>query len=209
MQSVLYKVVQSTTSNNDTSRKITDISGISLLDDDLLTSGNDGRQELMEKRANEMIQWDKEIDGLTNQFSFHYLDLVDRNNGNAWVSSTKPITVYLPYPKDTDQDTNLNFALKDLHREYGITEQQMRSCTEACEIEDLSGKIQKTEIGIAFSVDQSGFSPFALVWQGETEGGGDGSSSSGGSHFQPTTFVITTMTKPKKTENSSPVKQLL
>ena len=35
--------------NNDTSRKITDISGISLLDDDLLTSGNDGRQELMEK----------------------------------------------------------------------------------------------------------------------------------------------------------------
>lgn len=178
--------------NNDTSRKITDISGISLLDDDLLTSGNDGRQELMEKRANEMIQWDKEIDGLTNQFSFHYLDLVDRNNGDAWVSSTKPITVYLPYPKDTDQDTEFKLLhYKDLHREYGITEPaDVKAAIEACEIEDLSGKIQKTEIGIAFSVDQSGFSPFALVWQGEkSEGGGDGSSSSGGSHTSNTYYV--------------------
>ena len=178
--------------NNDTSRKITDISGISLLDDDLLTSGNDGRQELMEKRANEMIQWDKGIDGLTNQFSFHYLDLVDRNNGDAWVSSTKPITVYLPYPKDTDQDTEFKLLhYKDLHREYGITEPaDVKAAIEACEIEDLSGKIQKTEIGIAFSVDQSGFSPFALVWQGEkSEGGGDGGSSSGGSHTSNTYYV--------------------
>ena len=138
--------------NNDTSRKITDISGISLLDDDLLTSGNDGRQELMEKRANEMIQWDKEIDGLTNQFSFHYLDLVDRNNGDAWVSSTKPITVYLPYPKDTDQDTEFKLLhYKDLHREYGITEPaDVKAAIEACEIEDLSGKIQKQKSVLLF-----------------------------------------------------------
>ena len=139
-----------------------------------------------------MIQWDKEIDGLTNQFSFHYLDLVDRNNGDAWVSSTKPITVYLPYPKDTDQDTEFKLLhYKDLHREYGITEPpDVKAAIEACEIEDLSGKIQKTEIGIAFSVDQSGFSPFALVWQGEkSEGGGDDSSSSGGSHTSNTYYV--------------------
>lgn len=179
--------------NNDTGREIADISGISLLDDDLLTSGNDGRQELMEKRANEMIQWDKEIDGLTNQFSFHYLDLVDRNNGDAWVSSTKPITVYLPYPKDTNQNTEFKLLhYKDLHREYGITEPaDVKAAIEACEIEDLSANIRNTEIGIAFEVGQSGFSPFALVWQGEkSEGGGDGGSSSGGGSHTSNTYWV-------------------
>ena len=176
--------------NNDTDRKITDISGISLLDDDLLTSGNDNRQELMEERANEMIQWGEEIDGLTNQFSFHYLDLVDRNNGDAWVSSTKPITVYLPYPKDTDQNTEFKLLhYKDLHREYGISGQKdVEAAIRATDIEEMS--INNTDKGITFEVDQSGFSPFALVWQGEkSEGGGDGSSSSGGSHTSNTYYV--------------------
>ena len=50
-------------------------------------------------------------------FQMTYLDLVNTNDGNVWVSSSKGSTVYLPYPEGTDKDTDfLLVHYQGLHR---------------------------------------------------------------------------------------------
>lgn len=149
--------------NNDTSR-IADPAGISILDDSLLLEHeNDNRQQLMEEKAAEFL--DSAGAGKAYAFDFHYLDLVDAYNGNAWVSASYGTTVYLPYPEGTDSTTQFTLIhYKDLHREYGISGQaNVEQAIRACELETVT--IDKTANGIKFFVDQSGFSPFALVWE--------------------------------------------
>lgn len=171
--------------NNDEDRKLTDDSLISLLDDGLLLSGDDNRQELMEQRANEIV---KPSSGMKNVFKFHYLDLVDPNNGNAWVSSSKGTIVYLPYPEGTDQNTDFTLLhYNDLHREYGINGQEnVENAIKHSRIEKVD--FTKETAGIRFKVEKSGFSPFAIIWE-EKDAGDDGSSSSGGSHTSNTYYV--------------------
>lgn len=171
--------------NNDEDRKLTDISQISLLDDDLLLSGDDNRQELMEQRANEIV---KPSSGMKNAFKFHYLDLVDPNNGNAWVSSSEGTIVYLPYPEGTDQNTDFTLLhYNDLHREYGINgQEQVAAAIAHTRIEEVD--FTKETAGIRFEVPQSGFSPFVIIWE-EKDTGDGGSSSSGGSHTSNTYYV--------------------
>ena len=171
--------------NNDEDRKLTDDSLISLLDDGLLLSGDDNRQELMEQRANEIV---KPSSGMKNVFKFHYLDLVDPNNGNAWVSSSKGTIVYLPYPEGTDQDTDFTLLhYNDLHREYGINGQEnVENAIKHSRIEKVD--FTKETAGIRFKVEKSGFSPFAIIWE-EKDTGDGGGSSSGGSHTSNTYYV--------------------
>lgn len=153
--------------NDDTSRTVSDASGIQLLDDSLLTEEGDNRQELMENKAKEFLEMEDELGTLVH-FDFHYLDLVDAYNGNAWVSASNGTTVYLPYPEGTNKDTDFKLVhYKDLHREYGITGQEdVEQAIKDCELEPM--EIDKTEYGIKFTVDRSGFSPFALVWSEQT-----------------------------------------
>lgn len=153
--------------NDDTSRTVSDASGIQLLDDSLLTEEGDNRQELMENKAKEFLEMEDELGTLVH-FDFHYLDLVDAYNGNAWVSASNGTTVYLPYPEGTNKDTDFKLVhYKDLHREYGITGQEdVEQAIKDCELEPM--EIDKTEYGIKFTVDCSGFSPFALVWSEQT-----------------------------------------
>ncbi|WP_419169385.1 doubled motif LPXTG anchor domain-containing protein [Negativibacillus massiliensis] len=153
--------------NDDSNRKIADTSGISLLDDGLLPSGNDGWQVLMEQRGNEIIQWEKPEPEMVNHYDWHYLDLVDQNNGNAWVSSQNEIAVYLPYPDGTDKTTDFKLLhYQDLHREYGIAGQaDAETAIKNTRIEEIT--FTKEDVGIKFMIPRSGFSPFALVWQGE------------------------------------------
>ena len=147
--------------------------GISILDDDLLLEDeNDNRQDLLEQKA-------LNTEGLLNQpstgngytFDFHYLDLVDAHNGNAWVSASYGTTVYLPYPENTSYADTQNGAIEfklihypELHREYGISGQaEVEAAIEACVPEAVA--IEATENGIKFDVPREGFSPFALVWE--------------------------------------------
>ena len=65
-------------------------------------------------------------EGRAYRYQFHYLDLVDAFNGNAWVSAEYGTTVYLPYPDGITAGTAAERGVKvihykDLHREYGIT----------------------------------------------------------------------------------------
>lgn len=153
--------------NNDENRQV-EAAGIQLLDDSLLLEDeNDNRQELMENKAKEFLEMEDELGTLVH-FDFHYLDLVDAYNGNAWVSASNGTTVYLPYPEGTNKDTDFKLVhYKDLHREYGITGQEnVEEAIKNCKPESI--ECENTEYGIKFTVDRSGFSPFALVWSEQT-----------------------------------------
>lgn len=152
--------------NDDESREVSDYSGVGILDDNLLSFEDDNRQELLEEKAMKYLGLD--VDPNTKVFfDFHYLDLVDENNGNAWVSSSDGSTVYLPYPDGADKDSELTLLhFNGLHREYGINGQaDVEAAIESSVVESVP--INKTNNWISFEIDRSGFSPFALVW---TEG---------------------------------------
>ena len=88
-----------------------------------------------------------------------YLDIVDADNGNVWLTPSEEITVYWPYPEGTDENTKFYLLhFEGLNREM---EQE--------EIEDLllSANVKAINVetdpyGISFQTDS--FSPFVLVW---------------------------------------------
>lgn len=157
------------TLNGDADRPVTDTSGVSVLDDSLLANTGDNRQELLEQRAVDSGLLPDLGAGEAYRFAFRYLDLVDANNGNAWVANTGDTTIYLPYPDGmTYEDAQgIEFTLvhfKDLHREYGIEGQAaVEDAIANSELETIEA--EPTELGLKFTVSSSGFSPFAVVWK--------------------------------------------
>lgn len=152
--------------NDDESREV-DAEGIQLLDDSLLTDLGDGRQELMEQKAADYLGDPGE--GQAWRYDFHYLDLVDAYNGNAWVSASYGTTIYLPYPEGVTKDTAESLGVQvvhypGLHREYGIAGQaEVEEALAACELETMN--VEFTDAGIKFETERAGFSPFAIVWK--------------------------------------------
>ncbi len=152
--------------NDDENREV-DAKGIQILDDKLLTDedGTD-RQALLEKKAKDYLGAAGE--GQTYKYAFHYLDLVDAYNGNAWVSASNGTTVYLPYPEGVMSDTAKSLGVqvihfKDLHREYGFSGQaKVEEAIAVCELETMD--VTYDDNGIKFDVAREGFSPFAVVW---------------------------------------------
>lgn len=154
--------------NNDKDRQLEDVSGVSILDDGLLLeSEDDNRQALMEEKALELLGdagEDEQGNALGYNFDFHYLDLVDTKNGNAWIAASKDVTVYLPYPADAPENAEFRVIhYKDLHREYGITGPDVETSIKNAELEEMT--VIPDENGISFTVPSSGFSPFAIVWK--------------------------------------------
>ena len=154
--------------NGDQGNQVADNSGVSILDDSLLTNQGDNRQQLLEQRAIDSKLLPELDKGEAYRFAFRYLDLVDANNGNAWVSADNNATIYLPYPDGMtyDQVQGVEFTVvhfKGLHREYGITGPEVEPAIDACELEKI--ECEKTSQGIKFIVGSSGFSPFAVVWK--------------------------------------------
>lgn len=103
------------------------------------------------------------------RYDFRYLDLVDANNGNTWITASNPVTVYWNYPEGTDQNTTFYLVhFEGLDREMNVT--------------DLTDKINNAKItaitptvgenGIVFETDS--FSPYVLVWETTSSGGGGG-----------------------------------
>ena len=152
--------------NDDENRQV-DAAGIRILDDSLLKYEGEDRQRPMEEKAEEYLG--APDTGRAYRYQFHYLDLVDAHNGNAWVSASGGATVYLPYPDGVTADSAENLKVqvihyKDLHREYGITGQDdVEEAIEACELETMP--VEFTDAGIKFDTERAGFSPFAVVWQ--------------------------------------------
>lgn len=98
----------------------------------------------------------------TRHYEIKYLDLVDANNGNAWITSSEGMYIYWAYPEGTNQSTNFKLIhFKDLHRDGTNSGFNLDDITEA-QIEEIA--VTNTTVGITFHVEKAGFSPFALVW---------------------------------------------
>lgn len=142
---------------------------IALLHDNILTDGKDedSYKQMLTDRAMELLPASASVSDYN--FDYVYLDLINTNDGNVWVSSSKGSTVYLPYPEGTDQNTDFMLIhYKGLHREYGIGIVPDAAISVAnAELENV--KIENTEFGIKFFVEESGFSPFGLVWNNKGE----------------------------------------
>lgn len=144
---------------------VEDASGVALLFDSIIDASGEDRTGLLENKAEDTMETLNKGPASGNRFaySFQYLDLVDTNNGNAWVKASKDVTIYWPYPAGTNKDTAFTLLhFEGLHREMDTTEigDQIAKCkVSEVTIED------KTETHIVLKVGSAGFSPFALVWE--------------------------------------------
>ena len=139
---------------------------ISLLFDDPLP-GEEGEdtEQLLISHAGE-----KSFEFSSDNSEFKYLDLINENDGNAWVSTDDGvgISIYWPLPKELELGAEyydfyvLHF--KGLHRECrgDIAEQIGGSEVERIEVAADGENIVFTLEG---NKDSGCFSPFALVWE--------------------------------------------
>ena len=102
-------------------------------------------------------------DSSNRKYRAQYLDLVDENNGNAWVKASGDVTITWAYPEDTGENTEFTlYHFEGLHRD---------GTNSGFEISDVNGitpekiDIDTDENGITFTVGSGGFSPFVLVWE--------------------------------------------
>lgn len=155
--------------------------GIALLFDGIIenTASESNRSNLLKERAKEELQ--NAYDNYA--FDLKYLDLVDRHNGNTWVKASNDVTIYWPYPEGTDKTTDFELLhFEDLHRD--MSSNDVAGDIANCTVSPVT--FTKLDDHIEFKIGSGGFSPFALVWEGEES---DGGSSSGGSHTSNTYYV--------------------
>ena len=138
---------------------------VSLLFDKLIPTndaGEDTEAVLRDRAADEGYE-------LTEDNSeFRYLDLVNENDGNAWMSTDDgaQITIYWPVPEGVDASECtfevLHFA--GLHREY---RGDMQAQVEACDVDPIACRVEGNNVVFTLTGDQDQgcFSPFALVWE--------------------------------------------
>lgn len=144
---------------------VEDTSGVALLFDSIIDASGEDRTGLLEDKAESaMAALNKEpANGNRFAYSFQYLDLVDTNNGNAWVKASKDVTIYWPYPAGTNKETVFTLLhFEGLHREMDTSEigDQIANCT----VREVT-IANKTDTHIVLKVGSAGFSPFALVWE--------------------------------------------
>ena len=139
----------------------------SLLFDDIIAS--DGQGEARKEALKAAV--DETLGGADNDrnYEYKYLDLVDANNGNAWIKASSNVTIYWGYPQGADKNTTFKLVhFKDLHRdtsggaESGIDPSDITAA--ATEIID----VKTTDQGITFEVTPGNFSPYVLVWEENT-----------------------------------------
>ena len=144
---------------NDSTVKVSDDAGVMLLFDDIIeqNSASVSNTQLLINRA------DSELGGAsaTRRYEAKYLDLVDTNNGNAWVAADENITVYWPLPAGTGRNTSFTLLhFEGLHREMGVD--VIESGINSCDVTPVT--VENTGTHVKFTVSTAGFSPFILVW---------------------------------------------
>lgn len=123
------------------------------------------RTDALKEQASEWLDDNGLATGGTRHYEAKYLDLVDANNGNAWIKASNPVTIYWGYPEGTGQSTDFKLLhFKDLHRDTsggantGFDPADIAEST----IEEIT--VNNNANGISFTVGSGGFSPFVLVW---------------------------------------------
>lgn len=131
---------------------------VSLLFDDIVpgteTGGSDYRSLLADRAMKAAAG------GLSSvRYEARYLDLVDANNGNVWLTPSKAVTVYWPYPAGTNASTPFRLVhFEGLDREMNTPD--VAADIAAAELEVL--EVRTDAYGISFTTDS--FSPFVLLW---------------------------------------------
>ena len=146
---------------NDTEVVLPADSQPSLLFDNIINDDVD-RTSALEDKADQKLNAN---DGDYN-YEIMYLDLVDANNGNAWIKSSEGTDIYWDYPEGTDKNTDFEVLhFTGLHRdgeESGFDINDLNTIT-MDEIENVT--IEKTDDYIVFHVTEANFSPYALAWE--------------------------------------------
>ena len=141
------------------SRIPADGAAVSLLFDDVVTSNTvAGHPDYASTLRDEAIET-LGVSFANPQYEAKYLDLVDANNGNVWLTASKPVKVYWPYPDGTDETTQFYLV----HFE-GLDREMDNADIAAAIAQAVKTPVEVTADahGISFTAD--GFSPFVLVW---------------------------------------------
>ena len=176
---------------NDTDVQLPADHGASLLFDNIITSDANGKERMdkLEETANTWLNEKFGTTSNTRNLEFKYLDLVDANNGNAWIKASNPVTIYWGYPATTDQNTTFKLLhFKDLHRDTSGGDNTGFDPGDIANSEIEEVKVTNNSNGISFTVKSGGFSPFVLVWETAAEEPDPGPNPGGGgdSHSDPT-----------------------
>ena len=136
---------------------------VSLLFDNIINHTGNDRTSQLEARASEWLADEGITPAKQHQFVYElkYLDLVDANNGNAWVTASDDLTIYWPLPTGVEASKVKVLHFKDLHRD--MTTGEIESEIATCAVENLAFQVEGSYI--TFKVGRGGFSPFALVWE--------------------------------------------
>ncbi len=148
---------------NESQVDVTDEAAVSLLFDDIVTSdtteGVSNYREVLVNKALEQLNLSDETDVNSQE---KYLDLVDANNGNVWLTPGNDVTVYWPYPENTSASTKFYLVhFKGLDREMSMDSVE----TEIANAEVEVIPVTTDEYGISFTTDS--FSPYVLIWTEE------------------------------------------
>lgn len=150
---------------------------ISLLFDDILALNvavgeDEDAVQLLINRANDAQSG---VTFTSGQYEFKYMDLVNANDGNAWVSTDKDITIFWPYPEEVQSNySNYIFQVvhfTGLHREdYADNSNGVVNQINSAGVEVITATA--TADGVKFTLkgnaENGSFSPFALVWTATT-----------------------------------------
>lgn len=146
---------------------------IGLLFDSIINDVYDRESALKDKVDGAMPEV---AEGSVRHYQSKYLDLVDMNDGNAWVTASNPVEVYWGYPEGTDQNTKFSlWHFEGLHRDG--TDNPSESgydLEDIAQVDPEAISIENTAQGIKFSVPPGGFSPFVLVWEESGDEASDG-----------------------------------
>ncbi len=137
--------------------EIADRSDITLLSDDLLPGG---REDALLARVQEVLG----ADALADNTDFQYLDLVDRSQSNAWVSSTAGTQVFWRIPEGADTGSIKILHFVDLHRDYTMADEDVVDLIAGCDVEEMSLTFDEENGFVSFMVPEGGFSPFLMTW---------------------------------------------
>lgn len=110
---------------------------------------------------------DAEMGGVTSgkirNYQYKYLDLVDYNNGNAWVAPSEDVTISWPLPEDIGNVTEVtvwHFAGID----RSMSSEEITAKLQAADYEPV--KVTNVSVKDGFAVFQTdGFSPYVLTWE--------------------------------------------
>lgn len=145
---------------NDSKIDVTSSAAPSLLFDDVVTDENtpgaqDYSDQLLEHALTQI--------GTTMQqplYQAKYLDLVDANNGNVWLTASNPVKIYWPYPAGTNQNTQFYLVhFEGMDRKMGTGE--IGAAIDKANVQKVD--VTNTEYGVCF--EASSFSPFVLMWE--------------------------------------------